>query len=1036
MGLIGNFVLAASAKVLAAAVQSGLALRWLADHDRLTATLAATLPRVVMVGEGGSGKSTLLKQMLARCAAAGSVPVFVSLATLPDDGPLTVSTLVDHLVEQARTRLGIDDVNHAFFEALVQDGQLAIGFDALDECGSLAQRQKVRGLIGEVAREWKRCRVFVTSRPEALLDTPLPLQSPWQMPKDESEFFSIMPLPFTRADVAPFLRVAFDDGDQLAAKLLGRTGIEALLETPLTLTLVGLVARTPMGLPETRTPLFARCLTTVCETWEDAKSPHIAADGLDPAERLDVLRRLGWEAQRGGGDTLGARTARAALTKVPEYASAARAKTIVDGLARRNLLLRAETVGDGGLEVRSIRFAHSQFREYLAAAHLAEQFALDAAASAGAMAPYWFDTGWLDVLRFAVATLEDEPVLRDALLRAALDAEDPYRDMLHRPELLVAQLLVRLPSADQSIVAQVVACLERTAVEEPALRDAAAHALLELARHAPALPAIERFARGAGAAAAFPVDEQQSYEILLEGLRWRLAAIESLSSARGGAAVLALLPARPEPGLEAALAVAELRARLNDLDGARAAWKECFELGVASNQARIAASMDKAGEGKRFNAWLLARLDASDALVGEARLARDREVLADDAPLWPRLFERASTMLAAGDPGEQFASATVSAAVYAVLETGAGAGSPQAHALMAAALQHPSLVWYVAPRVGKLIPDLATAAVQRLLAFVLDAQRLPLERRPDGSRLNVAVATLCDEPDDALAVPALLELLGSLDPNAHWGQRVAESLRRRGQAEAGLAALKPLLELPAGVDDRHQDAGAARRAKAWPLARTLDPVRTLQMLDAMYRSGFAEEDARRLMSVWNASGVGPVAREWFGAVVLDEADGQRGRRFLQTLRSHERDTMFTDEARHALGSNVFDEGPTGEPAPPWTLAETEQAFEFALAKGSLVGGHDDEAQSKARELVDLLSSIAMLSDQATALRHADAWVQQCLADTMASPANKVEALVGCLSVLANGGLREPRWIASVAAFARTLTPVMRGELVGWLNANA
>ena len=218
----------------------------LARQGRLPADEVATLPRVLIVGEGGAGKSTMLKQLLARTAAAGNVPVWVSLAQLPADAPLTIAVLLDHLVREAHARLGVGEVNRAFFESLVADGRLAIGFDALDECGSLPQRQRVRGLIEEVAREWKRCQVIVTSRPEALHDTPLPLVTPAD-PKDE-QFRGLTPRPFARDDIAPFLRVAFDDGDKLAATLLNRTGIEALTATPLTLTLVGLVARTPQGI--------------------------------------------------------------------------------------------------------------------------------------------------------------------------------------------------------------------------------------------------------------------------------------------------------------------------------------------------------------------------------------------------------------------------------------------------------------------------------------------------------------------------------------------------------------------------------------------------------------------------------------------------------------------------------------------------------------------------------------------------------------------------------------------------------------------
>ena len=86
-------------------------VRVLASQGQLPAAAAAGLPRVVIVGDGGAGKSTLLKQMLARAGRAGRVPVWVPLAGLAADGPLTMAVLVDHLVREAHAALGLDEVN-------------------------------------------------------------------------------------------------------------------------------------------------------------------------------------------------------------------------------------------------------------------------------------------------------------------------------------------------------------------------------------------------------------------------------------------------------------------------------------------------------------------------------------------------------------------------------------------------------------------------------------------------------------------------------------------------------------------------------------------------------------------------------------------------------------------------------------------------------------------------------------------------------------------------------------------------------------
>jgi predicted NACHT family NTPase len=266
MGIVGSIVQAAL-HVTGAVLGAGAPrlLRHYAARRPIGPGWVAGLPRLVIVGPGGSGKSTLLKQLLARVAGEGRVPVWLPLTTLPVEGALTPARLLEHLAVQARTQLGLEEANPAFFEALLRDRRLTLGLDALDECGSLARRQKVRNLVDEIARGWDGCQILLTSRPEALRETPLTLLDDDGQP--EGGFFALELQPFARADVKPFLVAAFDDGAVLAEQLQRRDDLDALLQAPLTLVLVGLVARAGRGLPAGRTPLFARCVETVCDTW-------------------------------------------------------------------------------------------------------------------------------------------------------------------------------------------------------------------------------------------------------------------------------------------------------------------------------------------------------------------------------------------------------------------------------------------------------------------------------------------------------------------------------------------------------------------------------------------------------------------------------------------------------------------------------------------------------------------------------------------------------------------------------------------------
>src|SRR6185295_11693228 len=116
---------------------------------------------------------------------------------------------------------------------------------------------------------------------------------------------------------------------------------------------------------------------------------------------------------------------------------------------------------------------------------------------------------------------------------------------------------------------------------------------------------------------------------------------------------------------------------------------------------------------------------------------------------------------------------------------------------------------------------------------------------------------------DEHAIPALLQLLRHIERFQYSAERMAESLKRRGRVEDALAVLQPQVEVPRGVHDNCPDQATGRRALALRTAAHIAPASTHAFLNALYcDSGDPAEDARRLMTVWNMSGIGGVARSW------------------------------------------------------------------------------------------------------------------------------------------------------------------------------
>lgn len=1006
------------------------ALQDLVGRKTVPMSAVAATPCAVLAGEGGAGKSTALKQLLAHAARDElKVPVWVDLAKLGREKRYRVDELLDHLVKDS---FGVKEVNPEFFKSLADAGQLVIGFDALDECGELGSRQGVSKLVADVAQSWLRCRVVVTSRPDALRETPLPLA----VGKDGPQFVEYGIAPFTPDDIEPFLTVAFDNGAEIA-KHLPPTGIEAMTQTPLMLTLVGLVVGAGGAVTfTTRAQLFAQCMATVAETWENAKPHGDPGDGLASEQRLDVLRRLGWEVQVRGGDDLSAVDAVGAISAADGVHDRAACKRVLRGLARRNVILRANTGGGANTEVKSLRFSHTQFREYLAGAHVAQSYQHDAAATEQAMAPHWLDSGWLDVLRFAVGTLADESKLRDGLLVAVLRADDPWRDLLHRPEFVAARLLARLPYADPGLVERVVATLEQATLAEPALRDLGAERLLALSQHPAAVPAIERFARGSGVAAAFGDLKDDA------AFKWRLRAIAAIARARGQEIALPLLLALPAREWDRLGAVTETRATLGDRQGAIDAMHRRFTAAADDFRVeRVLETMDAIDETATANGWLAKRIAKADVLpISRATLAHKRGLLPLDSPRWTPLFDDARKVLEAS-PHAESAAQDVMGSVYAVFEL--GATTPAARALAETALRHPATTWVAGPRALAVFPDLRPIAVSGMTDYVLMLiERSKVERLNRGvlSRFNGTLHTLLNVTDAALAVPALERLLRQASVREFEWQRIAEALTRYGKAALPLALLQPLVELPAAVHDSARDERESERAAAWRIADQLDPATARRWLRERYLAGDPVAAANRLMSAWNVSGIAGVARGWFEAMAADERDAA-GRAFLKQLTTHERDTAFTDFARQALYGGVFDEpGKRDIPEPAPATAEEALARLHRLRRmdADLARRHDsddtEDERDPARAFCKLLRQVEPLLGRDVAVAEAEHWLDAAVTP-IAENDVRVERLLSRLDELVYAGVPDARWPQRAAEEARRVEGDNRTALVEWLAHN-
>jgi hypothetical protein len=134
----------------------------------------------------------------------------------------------------------------------------------------------------------------------------------------------------------------------------------------------------------------------------------------------------------------------------------------------------------------------------------------------------------------------------------------------------------------------------------------------------------------------------------------------------------------------------------------------------------------------------------------------------------------------------------VSSAVDAALDLWKTNPIPELHTLFETVFDSPGLLWHWAYRIRELAPDLAGRAVDAMVKLAIDPNLY------DNSRRNIMVAKLIHDDDDALVVPALLQLLEA-DSTFRWtGDSIADSLKARGR-EADVLQLMKKLAIPSGT---------------------------------------------------------------------------------------------------------------------------------------------------------------------------------------------------------------------------------------------
>jgi formylglycine-generating enzyme required for sulfatase activity len=431
----------------------------------------AAHPRLAVLGDPGSGKTTLLRYLAllyARDLAEGTalvqerlnldeggrLPILLPLRRLGaylkahhpvDDGTEGHGLLLDHLrrvLEGERVSLP-----GGFFDPYLEKGQAVILLDGLDEVADPNLRRRVSRLVEAFTAAYPDCRYVVSSR---LVGYTGPARL-------GQEYVTTTIRDFTMADVERFLRnwhlavavgqmgpgesaAAYAEGQtlQLLAAIDKNERIRELAINPLMLTVIALVHRDRVKLPDRRAELYDEAVNVLLGKWEEAKGvpemPILEDRPFDAGDRRLTLQAVALWMQEQQQKEIEAGNLRQLLGETFQgVVSDGRAVSRAVGRFLLVIQERTGLLGEHGLGV--YRFSHLTFQEYLAALAVAgrDDYVAYTMERVG-------DPWWREVILLEAGHLSTQSRERTAkLIRAIADRKEepePYHNLVLAAECL------------------------------------------------------------------------------------------------------------------------------------------------------------------------------------------------------------------------------------------------------------------------------------------------------------------------------------------------------------------------------------------------------------------------------------------------------------------------------------------------------------------------------------------------------------------------------------------------------------------------
>ncbi len=262
------------------------------------ADVPAHAPRAILLGHPGAGKTFFLRWLALHAAEvdtlfgiARPLPVLVPLSAFARaPRPLRLDEhIVENLLRHGQPAAHVlENAAHA--------GRVLFLLDGLDEAGDELVRRLVAQAVRDLAERFPACPIVATSRLSGYTEAPIEGQHLVLSPLDDGaieRFLVTWSELYARDLHGPgAVERGRHVGENLARDVLANPAIAELARNPLMLTVLAIVHRAGVRLPDHRVELYSHATQILVERWNQVRS-LAEVGGSVPIKAADAVRLLG-----------------------------------------------------------------------------------------------------------------------------------------------------------------------------------------------------------------------------------------------------------------------------------------------------------------------------------------------------------------------------------------------------------------------------------------------------------------------------------------------------------------------------------------------------------------------------------------------------------------------------------------------------------------------------------------------------------------------------------------------------------------------